>query len=121
MVGFGKGESTTSTGTDEGEHWITMSPRGPGATHVILIRHGQSENNVIESEFGDTTDFYARRCPDPKLSALGHQQAFLVGERLGSQLKPAAEAGCVRILCSTMMRAMQTAAPLAHRLQVRCI
>ena len=68
--------------SEEGIHCISISnTNGSGATHVILVRHGQSENNVIESEVGDTPEFYTRRSIDPKLSALGHQQAFLLGER----------------------------------------
>jgi len=88
-----------------------------GPLHVILVRHGQSINNVVEAEVGDTPEFYARRSTDPTLSALGHQQATLLGSRLGEQLREMAAAGKVQLTCSTMQRALQTAYPLAMALR----
>lgn len=71
---------------------------------MILLRHGQSEFNVAFTK--------TRRDPgivDPKLTALGHQQA----EKAASDL---AAAGITRILASPYTRALQTAAPVAAAL-----
>ena len=87
--------------------------------HVLLIRHGQSENNVIEAALGDCPEFYQRRVIDPPLSALGLKQAEALGRHLGPQLRAAAAQGRVRIACSSMMRAMQTTQPLAEWLEAR--
>ena len=43
--------------------------------HVLFVRHGQSENNVIEAQVGDCAAFYQRRVVDPALSSLGERQA----------------------------------------------
>lgn len=84
--------------------------------HILMIRHGQSTNNVIEAALGDSREFYQRRTVDPPLSSLGEQQAEALGRYLGAQLRPAAEAGRVFLTCSSMRRAMQTCAPLAAAL-----
>ena len=73
---------------------------------MILLRHGQSEFNVIFT----TT----RRDPgivDPALTPLGHAQAAQAADAL-------AEAGIRRIIASPYTRALQTAAPIAQRLGV---
>ena len=74
---------------------------------MILLRHGQSEFNL---HFGAT-----RRDPgikDPRLTPLGHQQAEAAAETL-------AGAGEIRrIVASPYTRALQTAAPLARRLDL---
>jgi broad specificity phosphatase PhoE len=79
---------------------------------MILLRHGQSEFNL---HFTAT-----RRDPgiaDPKLTELGQQQAEAAAEALA-----AGEAGRIgRILCSPYTRALQTAAPLARRLNLPVI
>jgi broad specificity phosphatase PhoE len=71
---------------------------------MILLRHGQSEFNQL---------FTATRrdpgIPDPKLTALGHQQAETAAEALAAQ-------DIRRIIASPYSRALQTAAPLARRL-----
>lgn len=84
--------------------------------HLLLVRHGQSANNVIEAELGDTPAFYQRRTVDPPLSALGERQAQALGRHLGAQLSAAARSGRVHLVCSSMRRAMQTCAPLAAAL-----
>jgi broad specificity phosphatase PhoE len=70
---------------------------------MILLRHGQSEFNL---HFTAT-----RRDPgitDPKLTALGHNQAKAAAEALdGEDIR--------RIIASPFTRALQTAAPLALR------
>jgi len=71
---------------------------------MILLRHGQSEFNVLFSA--------TRRDPgirDPKLTPLGLQQAEAAAESLAHE-------GLRRILVSPYTRALQTAAPVARRL-----
>ncbi|GAC1337499.1 MAG: hypothetical protein NVSMB18_02490 [Acetobacteraceae bacterium] len=73
---------------------------------MILLRHGQSEFNVHFS--------VTRRDPgieDPKLTALGHEQAEQAAEAL-------AGVGLRRILVSPYTRALQTAAPIVRRLGI---
>ncbi|WP_426955738.1 histidine phosphatase family protein [Muricoccus radiodurans] len=73
---------------------------------MILLRHGQSEFNL---HFSAT-----RRDPgieDPRLTPLGHEQAEAAAEALaGEDIR--------RILASPYTRALQTAAPLARRLNL---
>jgi len=73
---------------------------------MILLRHGQSEFNVIFTA--------TRRDPgivDPKLTPLGHEQAVAAAAAL-------ADAGVTRIIASPYTRALQTAAPLAAALNL---
>ena len=86
--------------------------------HILLVRHGQSTNNVIEAEVGDCPDFYQRRQVDPPLSSLGEQQAAALGRHLGAQLATSATQGRVHLACSCMARAMQTVSPLSTALGV---
>ena len=71
---------------------------------MILLRHGQSEFNLHFSR--------TRIDPgiaDPRLTALGHEQAERAAETL-------AGAGLRRIVVSPYTRALQTAAPIARAL-----
>ena len=73
---------------------------------MILLRHGQSEFNVVFSQ--------TRRDPgiiDPKLTLLGHDQARAAGEALRGH-------GITRIIASPYTRALQTAAPIAQALRL---
>ncbi|HMK68305.1 MAG TPA: histidine phosphatase family protein [Stellaceae bacterium] len=73
---------------------------------MILIRHGQSEFNVV---FGAT-----RRDPgirDPKLTEEGRKQAETLAERL-------AEHDVARLIASPYRRALETAEILATRLDL---
>ena len=76
---------------------------------MILLRHGQSEFNL---HFTAT-----KRDPgiaDPRLTALGQAQAEAAAQALaGERIR--------RILCSPYTRALQTAAPVAKRLNVPVI
>jgi 2,3-bisphosphoglycerate-dependent phosphoglycerate mutase len=76
----------------------------PGATDILLVRHGQSAPYVDGTLFA-LIDGQG----DPPLSAEGEDQADRVGARLGT-------AGIRAIYVSTMRRTAQTAAPLARRL-----
>jgi 2,3-bisphosphoglycerate-dependent phosphoglycerate mutase len=72
---------------------------------VLLIRHGQSRNNLHHERTGGTHN----RWPDPGLTALGRRQADRLGAAFAAGKLPAPE----RILCSLMLRAVETAAPIA--------
>lgn len=75
----------------------------PQATRLYFVRHGQAGNNVVglTLEPGE----------DPPLTELGIEQARRVSERLVKQ-------GVDRIYSSTLLRARQTAQPLADALGV---
>ena len=66
-------------------------------THVLLIRHGQSQGNA-EGRFGGHTD--------TPLSPLGRQEAEATAQALASEPFSA-------IYCSDLPRAIETATPLA--------
>ena len=71
---------------------------------MILLRHGQSEFNLHFT--------LTRQDPgieDPRLTPLGHDQAEAAAGTLAAE-------GVQRIIASPYTRALQTAAPLAHRL-----
>lgn len=85
--------------------------------HLLLIRHGESENNRLEAVYGATVTFEELRSVDPELSARGQTQAQLLGRHLGAQLLGAQ--GRVSLMCSSMTRALQTSRPLARVLRLR--
>ncbi|MEO6049966.1 MAG: histidine phosphatase family protein [Pyrinomonadaceae bacterium] len=74
----------------------------PSATHVYLIRHGQSAGNA-EGRFGG-------HGPTP-LSELGQEQAAKTGKVLAKE-------GIHAIYSSDLLRAIQTAEPLAKLLNL---
>ncbi len=73
------------------------------APEVLLIRHAQSEWNAVGRWQGHG---------DPPLSEHGRAQARALAEAL--RLEP-----CVRLLCSDLRRARETAAPLAEAWGIR--
>ena len=75
--------------------------RPPGATELLLVRHGESEPAVPGSPF-PLVDGHG----DPALAPEGREQAEAVGRRLADQ---AIEA----IYVTTLRRTVETAAPLA--------
>jgi 2,3-bisphosphoglycerate-dependent phosphoglycerate mutase len=76
----------------------------PGATDLLLVRHGQSQA-YIDGTLFDLIDGQG----DPPLSADGEAQARRVAARLAGR-------GIDAIYVSTMRRTAQTAAPLAREL-----
>ena len=85
---------------------VTSYPQGtirlpPGATEILLIRHGQSQPYVSGTPFPMTAGQ-----GDPPLAEHGRRQAELVGARL-------AAARIDAIYVTTLIRTAQTAAPLA--------
>jgi probable phosphoglycerate mutase len=78
--------------------------RPPGATEVLLIRHGESRAATVDAPF-PLVDGRG----DPELHPEGQKQAIYVGERL--RLQPIAA-----IYVSALRRTSETAAPLARHL-----
>ena len=77
-----------------------------GVTAMILLRHGQSEFNLLFTQ--------TRKDPgiiDPKLTPLGQTQAEEAAEALAHE-------GIRRIIVSPYTRALQTALPVARRLKL---
>jgi probable phosphoglycerate mutase len=75
----------------------------PGATHVYLVRHGESAP-LREGEPQPLVGGHG----DPPLDPVGHEQALLVAGRL-------ARLPLSGIYVSTLQRTAQTAAPLAEK------
>ena len=78
----------------------------PGATEIILIRHGASADAIPGERF-DLVDGHG----DPPLSPAGQEQARAVAARLGGEPLDA-------IFVTGLTRTVQTAAPLVERLGV---
>ena len=78
--------------------------RPPGATEVLLIRHGESRAATADNPF-PLLDGHG----DPELHENGRRQAALVGERLKDQ-------PISTIYVSNLRRTHETAAPLATHL-----
>ena len=93
---------------------------------LYIIRHGQSENNVLQNEI--------ERTSDPNLTDLGKQQADKLAEWLSnsSNCDPLINKGSgfageqrvnpfgiTHLYCSAMVRALQTTVPLAKALGLK--
>jgi probable phosphoglycerate mutase len=78
----------------------------PGATEVLLVRHGESEPAIEGQDFE-----LVEGQGNPALSPEGREQAELVGRRLTGERIDA-------IYVSSLRRTAQTAEPLAHRLSM---
>jgi 2,3-bisphosphoglycerate-dependent phosphoglycerate mutase len=86
---------------------------------LYLIRHAQSENNVI----WDGSDDHPDRLPDPEITTTGHSQAEILGQHLAHpQAEPrqhpfnqAEETsfGLTHVYCSLMTRSILTAEYIA--------
>jgi 2,3-bisphosphoglycerate-dependent phosphoglycerate mutase len=79
----------------------------PGATVLLLVRHGESEAYVDGTPFA-----LVGGQGDPPLSGAGQEQARRVGARLAAE-------GVDAIYVSTLQRTAQTAAPLAQQLSLK--
>lgn len=81
---------------------------------VYLIRHAQSENNVL------TKDTIHQRKVDPNLTALGYEQRDYLAEFLASAPEPHETSfGLTHLYCSAMNRALLTTQPIAKALGVQ--
>lgn len=78
----------------------------PGATEVVLIRHGSARHSTPEEPLG-LIDGQS----DPDLTELGRDQALAVAERLSSAKTEA-------IFVTPLRRTQETARPLAERLGI---
>ncbi|EKX41098.1 hypothetical protein GUITHDRAFT_112831 [Guillardia theta CCMP2712] len=106
----------------------SSSPITP-ALRLILVRHGQSTNNVLMEELegkrkSDSISleegrerWFSERSDDPPLSQRGEVEA----EMLASRLYPELEGERVSLLCSPMKRALQTAKPLVDKFGGSCL
>ena len=94
---------------------------------VLLIRHGQSANNVLaESRGHDYAAYMAGRNPEPPLSAIGQRQAHLLAGQMAAAARSQTanrrlawvtnEHPIETIFVSPMLRALQTAWPISQAL-----
>jgi len=86
------------------EYRQTRFQRPPGATEILLVRHGESRAATPDNPF-PLVDGHG----DPELHPNGREQARLIGERLRHQPIGA-------IYVSNLRRTSETAAPLAAHL-----
>ncbi|SER74865.1 2,3-bisphosphoglycerate-dependent phosphoglycerate mutase [Propionibacterium cyclohexanicum] len=77
---------------------------------LLLIRHGQSTNNVLTAAGHP----FRGRSADPELTALGLRQSLRLTEAFTGGLAPRPTV----LVSSPMVRAVQTAAPLADELDL---
>ncbi|MDR7254749.1 2,3-bisphosphoglycerate-dependent phosphoglycerate mutase [Nocardioides sp. BE266] len=77
----------------------------------VLVRHGQSNNNKLWAETGDETG----REVDTRLTPLGEQQAAALASYA---TEPGLPWRLTHLYASPMVRAVQTAAPLADALDL---
>ena len=80
--------------------------RPPGATEILLVRHGESRPATAEDPF-PLVDGHG----DPELAPQGRQQALAVGERL-----KALPVGAIYV--TNLRRTAETAAPLCQHLDI---
>jgi probable phosphoglycerate mutase len=89
------------------EYRQTRFQRPPGATEILLVRHGESRAATPDAPF-PLVDGQG----DPELHPQGREQARLIGERLRHQPIRA-------IYVSNLRRTTETAAPLAKHLGIQ--
>lgn len=77
---------------------------------LLIIRHGESTNNLLHA----TTGSFEGRSPDPLLTQLGAAQAEQLARAMIDGVQPAPDV----LYSSLMVRAVQTAAPLAEALDL---
>jgi len=88
------------------EYRQTRFQRPPGATEILLVRHGESRAATEDDPF-PLVDGHG----DPELHPNGREQAIRVGERLKTQPISA-------IYVSNLRRTAETAAPLCGHLEL---
>ncbi len=82
--------------------------------HVYLIRHAQSENNVL------TSDNLHRRKVDPDLTELGYRQREALADFLANEADLADQTFAVsRLYTSAMYRSLLTTQPVSAALNLR--
>lgn len=96
---------------------------------LFIIRHGESTNNRLDAST-NFDDYVQQRSHDPALTELGERQADAVARHLAEATvaehyfwnetaNPTPGYGITRIFCSPMLRAMQTAQPIANALDIQ--
>jgi len=90
--------------SDQKEYRQTGFVPPPGATQILLVRHGESRAATADDPF-PLVDGHG----DPELHENGRQQAQMVGERLKDQ-------PISTIYVTKLCRTSETAAPLANHL-----
>jgi probable phosphoglycerate mutase len=103
-------ETATASEGPEGFRQIRYSAP-PGATTVLLVRHGESQASRPEEPF-PTVDGHG----DPPLHLEGEAQAARVGRRLANEHAAGDEIAAIYV--TTLQRTHQTAAPLAGLLDM---
>jgi probable phosphoglycerate mutase len=88
------------------EYRQTQFARPPGATEILLVRHGESRAATPDNPF-PLVDGHG----DPELHANGREQALRVGQRLKNQPISA-------IYVTNLQRTVETAAPLSQHLGI---
>lgn len=83
---------------------------------VVLVRHGQSANNVLLDQ--SFASFTAARTPDAPLTTEGVAQAYLAGEFLASA-QPQMPIPLTALYSSGMDRALHTASVIGERTGLR--
>ncbi len=82
--------------------------------HVYLIRHAQSENNIL------TPGTMQRRKVDPDLTELGYQQREALAEYLANESELGDDGfGISRLYTSAMYRSLLTAHPVSSSLDMQ--
>ncbi len=82
--------------------------------HVYLIRHAQSENNIL------TEETYRRRKVDPALTELGFRQRDFLADFLAKGIDAQHERFKItQLYTSAMYRSLLTAQPIAARLKLK--
>ena len=88
------------TGRKSKVHWYNR------AVHIYFIRHGQSENNILEGR----DDYRQKRTEDPGLTDLGSRQVEAVAHWFESPEGPRADV----VYSSLHRRALQTGSRIAE-------
>lgn len=97
---------------------------------AYIIRHAQSQNNVVATMAKNHAEFVANYVTDPSITELGFQQADLVAEHLKSETdidrmadtpesKLWSGYNVNHLYCSPMLRTMQTALPISQALGIQ--
>lgn len=91
--------------TMNAERLKVLEPRGTDSPLIILVRHGEAEHMVSDLTGGWTNSH---------LTEAGRTQADAVAQWLSEELP----SGRVKVLCSDLSRAVQTAEPIAEAIGV---
>ncbi|KAL7572489.1 hypothetical protein ACA910_000316 [Epithemia clementina (nom. ined.)] len=109
--------STASSATTLSQVKVGHNAASPNL-RIILIRHGESENNVHHEVSRE--QYMNHRQPDPPLTATGQEQAKETAHYLASQ-QNALLFPIDRIYVSPLRRTLMTARPIAQALQLNPI